>query len=106
MSLVKLHINNREFDIECGLGQEDMLVNLSHELDRRVKNNAQIFGDNNNNLLLVVTALQLLDELQEVRNGAAGVDINAEISRNTAETLSQISGRIEEVTEKLLRKSA
>ena len=109
MSIVKVNINGRDLELECGLGQEDALVNLSYELDRRIKQNAQVFGDTNTNLLFVMTSLQLLDELNDVRNGSApaasSVNIDDEVSKNTIATLSQISGRIEEMAQIISRKA-
>lgn len=107
MSVIKMNINNRDFEVECGFGQEDTLVELSYELDRRIKENAQIFGDTNTNLLFVITSLQLLDELHDIRNGGQqGIDLESEIGRATASTLSQITGRIEELAERITRKAS
>ncbi len=110
MSIVKLNINNRDFEVECGLGQEDALVNLSYELDRRIKQNAQIFGDTNTSLLFVMTSLQLLDEMSDLRNGnatsAPSINIDEEISKQTIATLSQISGRIEQMAEIISKKAS
>ena len=107
MSLVKLNINNRDFEIECGLGQEDALVNLSYELDRRMKENAKTFGDTNTYLLLIITALQLLDEVSDLRNGSAqGINVSDEVGKETIATLSQISGRIEQMAQIISRKAS
>lgn len=110
-SVVKLSINNREFEVACGLGQEEALVQLSHDLDRRIRHNAISLGDTNTNLLLVITALQLLDEVTDLRSGAqnaaaGGVNVNEEIGKATIATLSQISERIEVLADNILRKAS
>ena len=104
-SLVKLNINNREYPIECGLGQEDDTIRLSYELDRRIKNNAAVLGDNNPSLLFVITALQILDELEDARTGGGQININEEIGKATVTTLSQISERIENIAQSLTKKA-
>lgn len=107
MSVVKLNINNRDFEIECGLGQEDQLTQLSYDLDRRIKENAEVFGDYNTNMLFIITSLQLLDELYDIRNGGQqGINLDEEIGRATVHTLSQVSSRIEELAERISRKAS
>ncbi len=107
MSIVKININGRDFEVECGLGQEDALVRLSYDLDRRIKENAKIFGDTNTNLLFVITSLQLLDEVSDLRSGAAAaINLDDELDKQTATTISEISGRIERMAEIISRKAS
>lgn len=102
-TVVKLNINNREYQLACGLGQEDDTIRLSYELDRRVKQNSHL--DNNPNLLLVITALQLLDELEAAKTGGGQINLNEEIGKATITTLSQISDKIEQITQNLNKKA-
>ena len=106
MSNVNLNINNRDYEVACADGEEEHLMRLSYELDRRVREMSLQVGTANQTTLLLMSGLQLLDELYEARNGSNKVTIQAEVETATASVLSQVAGKIENITEKLLKKAS
>ena len=107
MAILNLNVNRREYEIECNDGEEQHLVNLSYQLDRRVKELSRVVGTGNQSLLLVVTALQLIDELSEAKStGSNRVDIQGEVERISAATISQLTDRIEDLASRIERKAS
>lgn len=107
MAILNLSINRRDYQIACGDGEEQHLVNLSYELDRRVKELSRNIGTGNQSLLLVVAAVQLLDELYEVRTaGVAKVNVQDEVDKITTATISQLTSRIEDLARKIEKKAS
>jgi len=106
MAILNLNINRREYEIACNDGEEQHLVNLSYQLDRRVKELSKVVGTGNQSLLLAIAALQLLDELHDAKTaGASEENIQEEVERITSATISQLTNRLEDLAVKLERKA-
>ena len=66
MSQVTVNINGRQFRMACEDGQESHLVGLAQDLDRRIDNLRQNFGEIGDTRLTVMAALTVADELAEM----------------------------------------
>ena len=106
MAILNLNINRREYEIACTDGEEQHLLNLSYELDKRVKELSRSINTGNQSLLLVVAAIQLLDELYEARTSGQGqVNIQDEANKMNSAAISYITSRIEDLAQRLERKA-
>lgn len=105
MKILNVEINKRDYEIACSDGEEEHLHRLSYELDKRVKSLAKQVGTDNQSTLLVFAALQLLDELYDVRYGNAKTEVKTEIDKATSSALSKISDKIESIAAKLEKKA-
>ncbi len=102
MAVVNLSINRREYEIACEDGEEEKLMQLSYELDNRVRGLSRGVGTGNQTMLLIVAALQLIDEVYELRNGAAaGQNIQEQIDKITSAAMSQVTSRLHDLAERL-----
>lgn len=106
MTVLNIEVNKREYEIACSDGEEDQIMRLSYELDKRIKELSKAVGTGNQSTLLVIAALQLLDELHESRQNNTGTDVSAEIATATSSTLSQVSSQIEDLAKKLEKKAS
>ena len=106
MARVDIEVNDRSYQLNCEDGQEQRLRDLAAYLDGRLK---QVTGggrSGSDTQMLVVTALVLADELQEVM---AGRGLSAARSGPTPEeaeavaAVDAITKRIEEVAARLER---
>ena len=105
MAILNLNINRREYEIACGDGEEQHLVNLSYELDKRVKELSKGIGTGNQSLLLVVAALQLLDEMHELRTAGSKINVHEEVSRLSSAAISQLTAKLEDLAVKIEKKA-
>ena len=106
MAVVHININRREYQIACGDGEEQHLLNLSYDLDKRVKDLSRVAGTGNQSLLLVLASLQMIDEMYELKTkGADKANIQAEIDSIANAAISQITDRIEDLAKKLDKKA-
>lgn len=107
MAILNLNINRRDYEIACGEGEEQHLINLSYELDKRVKDLSRTVGTGNQSLLLVVAALQLIDELYDAKTNAnGGVNVQEEIQRISTATISQITSKLEDLAARIEKKAS
>lgn len=68
MSQVTVVINERQFRMACEDGQEEHLLKLAEDLDRRIANLQKSFGEIGDARLTVMAALTISDELSEASN--------------------------------------
>jgi cell division protein ZapA len=116
MSHVSVTIHGRQYRMACEDGQEDHLVRLANDLDKRIEQLKGSFGAIGDMRLIVMAALTLGDELSEAakahapaRGGthrSAGRARRLERARpadadRVANALNSASERIESVTRSL-----
>jgi cell division protein ZapA len=65
MSEVNVTINARQYRMACETGQEDHLVTLSEDFDKRIAQMRASFGEVGDTRLIVMAALTISDELSE-----------------------------------------
>jgi cell division protein ZapA len=104
MTILNLEINKRDYEIACSDGEEEHLRRLSYELDKRVRALSKDIGTGNQSTLLVFAALQLLDEVYDLRYSGNKAGIDKEVDRATGMNLSQVADKIENIAQKLEKK--
>jgi cell division protein ZapA len=104
MTILNLEINKRDYEIACSDGEEEHLKRLSYELDKRVRELAKGVGTGNQSTLLVFAALQMLDEIYDLRYGDKKGQVSDEVDKVTSLMLSQVSDKIENIAAKLEKK--
>ena len=67
MSEVNVTINARQYRMACETGQEQHLVGLSEDLDKRIAQMRASFGEVGDTRLIVMAALTISDELSEAQ---------------------------------------
>jgi cell division protein ZapA len=116
MAHVSVTINGRQYRMACEEGQEAHLLRLAKELDLRIGELRERFGEIGDTRLIVMAAIMVADELSEagkrirqLEQELAGVQdvgaISAERSKATqaavAAALHSAAERIEQVTRSL-----
>lgn len=107
MGVLNIKVNKRDYEIACADGEEPHIERLSYDLDKRVSELGRVMGGGaSNSLLLVIAALQIMDELHETRHGNNIAGVDEEVDNATAAALSQVTGKLEEMAQKLEQKIA
>ena len=116
MSQVSVTINGRQFRMACEDGQEGHLINLARELDNRINNLRNKFGEIGDTRLTVMAAITVADELSEagqrikrleeelaaLQNAqVATSDRNQAAQAAIAVALSKAAERVENITKAL-----
>jgi cell division protein ZapA (FtsZ GTPase activity inhibitor) len=94
MPIVK--ILNRDYQIACGDGEEKKLLELANKLDRRLKENSRIFKGASESMLIIMTALTLEDNIQDLEQQNKSSTI-----KSYDKELEEISNRIDQIYNKL-----
>jgi len=68
MAQVSVTINGRVYRMSCDDGQEDHLARLARDLDQRIGQLRETFGEIGDTRLTVMAALMVADELSEARH--------------------------------------
>lgn len=103
MSIVTVTISNRKFQLACNESAEPELHQLVTRLNEKIASIKQSNPNATFELLLVMTALNLQDRLQNMEKKTARLDgdkISAE-DEKLAETLSTIAGYLQNIAQKI-----
>ncbi len=104
MPIVNIPIGHRTFELVCGEGQEENLQSLAVEVSARLLKLSESIETNNDTLLLVMTALMLQDELNELKNNATPMsteDQDRVINESVSETILAISEYVDAVKDRI-----
>lgn len=74
MSQVNVVINSRQYRMACEDGQEERLLELARDLDQRILQLRDKFGEIGDTRLTVMAALTLADELSETSQQMRGLE--------------------------------
>ncbi|WAJ30241.1 cell division protein ZapA [Antarcticirhabdus aurantiaca] len=74
---VVVTIDSKTYRMACGEGEEDHLLNLAAEIDRRVGELRSSFGEIGDLRLTVMTAMMIADELQEANKRLSALSSDA-----------------------------
>ncbi len=62
----QIKILNRDYNVACGAGEEQKLLDLAAKLDKRLQENARLFRGANDMMVFILTALTLEDMAQDL----------------------------------------
>ena len=103
MAQVTLRINGFPYTLGCPDGDEQNLLALGAELDKRVASIKAQLGNLGEGRLLVILALQLADELADLKRDMAAAPKPEAAEGTTADALMGLARRLEGVATRLGR---
>jgi cell division protein ZapA len=92
-------VAGRSYEIACDTGQEQTLVALSAEIDRRAQQLLKSVGPVSDARLLVMVALTLMDDLTEARNGG-GTPADPQADDKFAAGIDKLAARVESIADR------
>jgi cell division protein ZapA len=109
MAHVNVVINGRQYRMACEDGQEDHLLQLATDFDRRIGKMREDFGQIGDMRLTVMAALMLADEFSDVSKRVARLeqevsglqDAGATASERTQQTQAAISAALNAAAERI-----
>lgn len=111
MAEVSVTINGRVYRMACDPGQEDHLARLGRELDQRITQLRDSFGEIGDTRLAVMAAIMVADELAELKRRLRAADQEIQSLKDARERAAQrneegeraIAGILEETAERIER---
>jgi cell division protein ZapA len=106
-TIIKVNINDRDFNMACDEGQEDRLRSLGKDVDDRIRDiKSKVGGAINESMLFVMVSIMLADELRDALAGKGNA--TPVLSSEEAAAPTVIEGLSQEeadaqITEELLR---
>jgi cell division protein ZapA len=101
MPKIKLKIGGRPYEISCNSGDEERVLSLAESVDARACKVANNLVQASENMVLVVTALMMEDE---IRNLSRKVEENAAPKQSDLEITDRIDRAIAEALEPFTQK--
>lgn len=105
---VAITIAGRSYEMACDAGQEKILEDFSHEIDKRAQQLLKAVGPVSDSKLLVMVALTLVDDLTEARgrSGPAAEDKGDQASAErkdeaVAAGIERLAARIEAIADRV-----
>ena len=111
MAEVSVTINGRVYRMACDPGQEDHLARLGRELDQRIAQLRESFGEIGDTRLAVMAAIMVADELAELKRRLRTADQEIQSLKDARERAAQrnedgeraLAGVLEEAAERIER---
>lgn len=103
MAVVTIVINNKPYQIACSDGQEEKVQKAANSIADQISELKRASRSAPIDLLLVMTALGLQDEVFSLREKLARVGGPVAEDEKVAETLSTIAGYIETIAQKMTK---
>jgi cell division protein ZapA len=111
MAEVSVTINGRVYRMACDPGQEDHLARLGRELDQRISQLRESFGEIGDTRLAVMAAIMVADELAELKRRLRTADQEIQSLKDGRERAAQrneegeraLAGILEETAERIER---
>lgn len=95
MAQVTVTIAEKVYRIACDDGQEDHLVKLASEVDAKISQMRQTFGEIGDNRLTVMAAITFVDEREELRARIAALESEVARLGDGRQALEEAIGRTE-----------
>ncbi len=89
MAEVSVTINGRVYRMACDPGQEDHLARLGRELDQRISQLRDSFGEIGDTRLAVMAAIMVADELTELKRRLRAADQEIQSLKDARERAAQ-----------------
>lgn len=102
MGQVTVRINNREYQVTCGPGEEERITGLAGYVDGKVQELVGRLGNVGDQRLLVMSNLMLADELWELRENGSAPSEGADHDRaGMAASIEALADRLDRLAETL-----
>ena len=112
-TVIKVHINDRDFNMACDEGEENRLRELAKDVDDRIKDiKSKVGSQINEGMLFVMVAIMFADELRDAKSGqpvaaSAPSEDGAEIiGFSQDEVDAQVAAKLEQVAAKIEKLAA
>lgn len=106
MAEVSVTINGRVYRMACDPGQEDHLARLGRELDQRIAQLRESFGEIGDTRLAVMAAIMVADELAELKRRLRTADQEVQSLKDARERAAQRNEDGERVLAEILETAA
>jgi cell division protein ZapA len=106
MAEVSVTINGRVYRMACDPGQEDHLARLGRELDQRIAQLRESFGEIGDTRLAVMAAIMVADELAELKRRLRSSDQEIQSLKDARERAAQRNEESEHALADILEETA
>ena len=76
MTTLNFKINEKNYSVDCGVGQESQILSIVKLIDEKAKNLAQMFGEVDSETLLLMVCILSFGELEKAKNKLSALELD------------------------------
>jgi cell division protein ZapA len=95
MATVDFQIGNKTYNIACDEGEQAKIRNLAESLNVRVDAISKTFSSASDNLIMVITALMMEDEIKSIKDSDSS-NANLSLAGQSGESSQEVQQKIDE----------
>ena len=95
MGQVTVSVADKTYRIACNDGQEAHLIKLAAELDRKINEMRESFGEIGDSRLTVMAAITFMDDREEMKNRIAALENEMAFIKETRATMDMATNKTE-----------
>ena len=106
MSTVNFKINSKNYSVDCGAGQEEQILGIAEQIDNKAKSLSSMFGDVDNETLLLMICILTFGDIQKAKNKILGLEKQLALLKNEMVDEGELANIIAQITTKIKTLSA
>ena len=106
MPTVNFKINSKNYSVDCGAGQEEQILAIAEQIDNKAKSLSSMFGDVDNETLLLMVCILTFGDIQKAKNKILGLEKQIDLLKEEALDEDVLANVIAQITTKIKTLSA
>lgn len=101
MTTLNFKINEKNYSVDCGVGQENQILSIVKLIDEKAKNLAKMFGEIDSETLLLMVCILAFGESEKIKNKLATLEENIKTLKQNDADMEKINAIIIELAKKV-----
>lgn len=76
MTTLNFKINEKNYSVDCGVGQETQILSIVKMIDEKAKSLAKMFGEVDSETLLLMVCILVFGELEKAKNKLSSIEMD------------------------------
>ena len=76
MTTLNFKINEKNYSVDCGVGQETQILSIVKMIDEKAKSLAKMFGEVDSETLLLMVCILVFGELEKAKNKLSSLEMD------------------------------
>lgn len=101
MTTLNFKINEKNYSVDCGVGQEEQILSIVKMIDDKAKSLAKMFGEVDSETLLLMVCILAFGESEKTKTKLASLEENIKNLNQDNENMEKVNAIIIELAKKI-----
>ena len=101
MTTLNFKINEKNYSVDCGQGQENQILSIVKMIDEKAKNLAKMFGEVDSETLLLMVCILVFGELEKTKSKISNLEMELKNSNDNNADMEKINNFIIDLAKKV-----